>query len=162
MRVSGKINSNPYFMAGIVRGRHVPCGHPCYVTTSVRASSAWDFSKPSLDAHSVHAVQDLLDSFIIARLKGNNLVYCKAGLTNRAEHSQWVPYEHQLFSKGDLIIEGGPSPQSHLVWLQRRPNIKIDGGSLFLWLSASSRFLLHQWNFLFALLLVINLGTKQD
>ena len=117
-------------------------------------------SNPSLNTHSVHSIQNLLDSFIIARLKGNNLVYCKAGLTNRAEHSQWVPYEHQLFSKGDLIIEGGPSPQSHLVWLQRRPNIKIDGGALFLRLPPSAGLLLDERNFLFALLLVIDLQNK--
>ena len=119
-------------------------------------------ANPGLNAHSVHSIQNLLDSFIIARLKGNDLVYCKAGLTNRAEHSQWVPYEHQLFSKGDLIIEGGPSPQSHLVWLQRRSNIKIDGGSLFLRLAATSGLLLDERNFLFSLLLIISLQSENE
>ena len=69
-------------------------------------------SNPSLNAHSVHSIQNLLDSFIIARLKGNNSVHCKEGITNRAQHSQWVPYEHQLFSKASYYW-GRHSP-SHI------------------------------------------------
>ena len=41
-------------------------------------------SKARLYAHSIHPVENLLDSFIIAGLKGNNLVYCEDELTNRA------------------------------------------------------------------------------
>ena len=117
-------------------------------------------SNPGLYAHSVHSIQNLLDSFIVARLKGYNSVHCKEGLTNRAELSQWVPYEHQLFSKASYYRGRHISPLSHLVWLQWRTNIKIDGGSLFLWLAPSSGFLLDERNFLLPFFLVINLQNK--
>ena len=102
-------------------------------------------SKPSLDAHSVHPIENLLDSFIIASLKGNNLVYCGDGLTNRAPACWMVPYEQNINCVVQhLIIEGVTSRPSDLVRLQRRTYIKIDRGTLFLWLAPASRLLLDE------------------
>ena len=122
-------------------------------------------SKARLYAHSIHPVENLLDSFIIAGLKGNNLVYCEDELTNRAPAASGCHMSKTSIAGRASHYWGHQTwtdLDTDLVWLQRRSNIKIDGGSLFLRLAATSGLLLDERNFLFSLLLIISLQSENE